>query len=176
MTCKHIPLPFPSPVLKELRVKGDGPGEEIDPANHLISISHYDAVNDLKLNPRPGGQCKKNQLIHAFFSGDFILFCSERENGVQVLGQDRDSVGFSRVAPFSICDLVMFGTPPSPESFYLSILLPRECCQRSPCACGFLCLSTGSARQEQSCPSHASGAFHVLTSASSLKSRSKTRK
>lgn len=55
MPCKHISLPFPSPVLKELRIKGDGPGDEIDPANHLISISHYDAVNHLKLNPRPDG-------------------------------------------------------------------------------------------------------------------------
>lgn len=55
VTCKHISLPFPSPVLKELRIKGDGPGNEIDPANHLISISHYDAVNYLKSNPRPDG-------------------------------------------------------------------------------------------------------------------------
>lgn len=55
VTCKHISLPFPPPVLKELRIKGDGPGKEINPANHLISISHYDAVNHLKLNPRPDG-------------------------------------------------------------------------------------------------------------------------
>lgn len=34
-------LPFPSPVLDDLWVEGDGPGHEVDPANHLV----YDANN-----------------------------------------------------------------------------------------------------------------------------------
>lgn len=73
VTCRHISLPFPSPVLKELRIKRDGPGDEIDPANHLISISHYDAVNHLKLNPRPDGKCKKNQLTKTFFKRFYFV-------------------------------------------------------------------------------------------------------
>lgn len=75
----EVSLPFSAPVLKELRIKGDRPGEEIDPANHLISVSHYDAMNHLKLNPRSDGKCKENELICTFNNSHFfqeILQCS----------------------------------------------------------------------------------------------------
>lgn len=44
-------LPFPPPVLDHLWVEGDGPGHEVDPANHLVYDANDCAVYHQKPNP-----------------------------------------------------------------------------------------------------------------------------
>lgn len=48
-------LPFPSPVLDHLWVEGDGPGHEVDPANHLV----YDANNPAVYHHEPDPGARK---------------------------------------------------------------------------------------------------------------------
>lgn len=51
---KLASLPFPSPVLDNLWVEGDGPGHEIDPANHLVYDANDSAVYHQE--PDPGAR------------------------------------------------------------------------------------------------------------------------
>lgn len=44
-------LPFPPPVLDHLWVEGDGPGHEVDPANHLVYDANDSAVYHQEPNP-----------------------------------------------------------------------------------------------------------------------------
>lgn len=47
-------LPFPSPVLDDLWVEGDGPGHEVDPANHLVYDANNSAVYHQELDSGAG--------------------------------------------------------------------------------------------------------------------------
>lgn len=49
---RHPFLPFPSPVLNHLRIEGDGPGQKIDPANHLVYDANAVASDDKEEYPR----------------------------------------------------------------------------------------------------------------------------
>lgn len=54
LRCLHVKLgrlPFPPPVLDDLRVEGDGPGHKVDPANHLVYDADGVAVDHQEADP-----------------------------------------------------------------------------------------------------------------------------
>lgn len=53
-------LPFPSPVFPGLWIEGHGPGQKVNPANHLIDDKQHAAMDDHKVNPE--GQTRRKRI------------------------------------------------------------------------------------------------------------------
>ena len=75
---RKIFLPFPSEVVNNLRVEGDGPGGEVDPAHHGADQLHRVGLHHYHTNKGIADAENTNVLLHTHNEKTSILMQTDK--------------------------------------------------------------------------------------------------